>query len=135
MELDEEESSTSGNPGSSCDCQCCVNPGIPYQPANVSESKTVHSHFCKEIQHGQLKSYSRKIQPNWYKQYPWISVCTSKYKIFCASCCGAKQQGLLTFTRHKIRHLLIKALVAGIRQSNDAMITNKVRCIERLWKS
>ena len=101
MESDEEESSTSGNPGSSCDCQCCVNPGIPYQPANVSESKTVHSHFCKERQHGQLKSYSRKIQPNWYKRYPWISVCTSKYKIFCASCCGAKQQGLLTFTRHK----------------------------------
>ena len=49
----------------------------------------------------QLKSYSRKIQPNWYDRYPWVSVCTSKYKVFCATCCGAKQQGLLTFTKHK----------------------------------
>lgn len=85
----------------SCECQCCAFPGTPYQPADVSESKTTHSHSCKERQHGQVKSYSRKIQPSWYKRYPWISVCTSRYKIFCATCCGAKQQGILTFTRHK----------------------------------
>ena len=28
-------------------------------------------------------------------------MCTSRYRLFCASCCGAKQQGLLTFLKHK----------------------------------
>ena len=28
-------------------------------------------------------------------------MCTSRYRLFCASCCGAKQQGLLTFLRSK----------------------------------
>ena len=105
MESDEEEIHTADNRGSpsleaSCECQCCASPGTPYQPVDVSDSKTTHSHFCKKRQHGKLKSYSRKIQPSWYKRYSWISVCTSKYKIFCATC-SAQQQGLLTLTKHK----------------------------------
>ena len=106
VESDEGEGSNTDNqvaPSSLeglCECQCCANPGIPYQPVDVSESKTTHSHFCKERRHGQLKSYSRKMQPSWYKRYSWISVCTSKYKIYCATC-GAQHQGLLTLTKHK----------------------------------
>ena len=41
-----------------------------------------------------MNSYSRKIQPSWYGKHPWISVCTSKYKIFCSTCQGAKELGL-----------------------------------------
>ena len=84
-----------------CECQCCAQPDTAHQLMDVTESKTIHSHLSKERQAGKLKSYSRKIQPCWYKKYPWITVCTSKYKVFCVSCRSAKQQGLLTFTKHQ----------------------------------
>ena len=45
------------------------------------------------------KKYSRAIQTSWYKSYPWISVCTAQYKIFCVSCRSANDQGLLTFSK------------------------------------
>ena len=45
------------------------------------------------------KAYSRKIQPSWYEKYPWISVCTSRFKIFCTICRHAKQQNFLTFSK------------------------------------
>ena len=84
-----------------CEWQCCAQPDTAHQPMDVTESKTPHAHLNKERQAGKLKSYSRKIQPSWYKKYPWITVCTSKYKLFCVSCRSAKQQGLLTFTKHQ----------------------------------
>ena len=47
-----------------------------------------------------MKTYSRKIQTSWYAKYPWISVCTSRYKVFCSTCRGAKHLGL-TFPKQK----------------------------------
>ena len=83
---------------SECDCQCCRNISIPY-PLHVSDSKVSHAHKSKERKEGKLKAYSRKIQPSWYEKYPWISVCTSRFKIFCTICRHAKQQNFLTFSK------------------------------------
>ena len=47
-----------GSDGSSCTCQCCTQPGTPYQPLEVSDSKTAHAHHSKERKMGQLKTYS-----------------------------------------------------------------------------
>lgn len=47
-----------------------------------------------------MKSYSRHIQPSWYKDFPWISVCSSSLKIYCSTCRTAKLQGLLSFPKH-----------------------------------
>ena len=63
-----------------------------HQLMDVTESKITHLHLSKKRQAGKLKFYSRKIQPCWYKKYPWITVCMSKYKVFCVSCRSAKQQ-------------------------------------------
>ena len=63
-------------------------------------SKTLHSHHSKEKGSSQLKSYNRKIQSSWYKKYPWITVCSMQFRIFCRLCCGAKQQGLLANGEH-----------------------------------
>ena len=41
------------------------------------------------------------IQQSWYKRYPWITVCSSKYRIFCASCLSARKQGLIRFFRRQ----------------------------------
>lgn len=106
VEPDSSESSGAvvrlpGSNGSSCTCQCCAQPGTPYQPLEVSNSKTAHAHHSKERKMGQLKTYSRRIQPSWYEKHPWISVCTSTYKIFCSTCRSAKELHLLTFSKHQ----------------------------------
>ena len=59
-------------------------------------SKMLHSHHSIEKQFNQLKSYNRKIQTSGYKKYPWITVCSLRFRVFCRLCCSAKQQGLLT---------------------------------------
>ena len=78
-----------------CECPCCCMSGPPSQPLNVKESKQTYSHHSHHL--NRKKSYSRSIQPNWYKRYRWISVCISSYKIFCHSCRFAKQKGFITF--------------------------------------
>ena len=84
-----------------CTCQCCSKPETPYHPPQVSDSKKAVAHHSKERKGGQLKTYARKIQPSWYGKHPWISVRTSRYKIFCSTCRGAKQLGLLKLCKYQ----------------------------------
>ena len=52
-----------------CECLSCTMSGPPCQPIDVSKSKHVYSH---KSQHTAKKiSYSRSIQPSWYKKHPW----------------------------------------------------------------
>lgn len=51
----------------------------------------LYHHGC-----GSKKSHSRMIQRRWNELHPWISVCTSKYRIFCSTCLTANEQGLLS---------------------------------------
>ena len=90
--------STSGR----CDCVGCSDLTRPNQPLDVSKSKCIQSHLSKERQPGQQKQYNRTIQTSWYNKYPWITVCTSRYKIHCRICCLAKQHGLLSTSAYKI---------------------------------
>ena len=32
------------------------------------------------------------IQTSWYKHHPWISVCTTSYKVFCVICLNARDE-------------------------------------------
>lgn len=104
MRHDSEQEECEQQPSTSscvspCECRCCTDVSIPYHPLDVSESKISHAYHNKEREQGKLKSYARKIQPSWYEKYPWISVCTSSFKIFCTTCRHAKQQNLLTFSK------------------------------------
>ena len=71
---------------SDCTCTCkgctsgCADLSISLQLKDVEKSKLVHSHDSKERQDCR-KSYCRKIQSSWYNKYPWITVCSSRYKI------------------------------------------------------
>ena len=57
--------SKSTTSSSTCTCQCCAKPETPYQPSQVSDSKKAVAHHSKERKMGQLKTYTRKIQPRW----------------------------------------------------------------------
>lgn len=73
--------------------------GPPSQPMQVKESKHAYSYHSQVL--NRKKSYSRCIQPSWYQKYPWITVCTTSYKIFCHPCRFARQKGLITFSRRQ----------------------------------
>ena len=60
----------------------------------------MYSHHSEELKKN--KTYSRSIQTSWYKKYPWISVCTTSYKIFCHVCRSAKYEGLLVFSKRQL---------------------------------
>ena len=53
-----------------------------HHPIEVSDSKVPVEHHSKERKTGQRKTYLRSIQPSLYGKHPWISVCTTRYKIF-----------------------------------------------------
>ena len=72
----------------------------PSQPLNVTKSKQVYSHNSQQL--NRKKSYSRSIQASWYKKHPWITVCISRYRVFCHSCRIAKQKGLVSNFRNNI---------------------------------
>ena len=54
----------------------------PVAVAIYCMSKVLHSYHSKEKKSNQLKSYRRKIQESWYKNYPWIAICSFQYRIF-----------------------------------------------------
>ena len=73
-----------------CNCSFCKNFDISHQPTKLERLK---------CHHGQQKSHSRSIQESWYEKYPWISVCTSSYKVLCRICCSARSHNLVTFSK------------------------------------
>ena len=74
-----------------CECPCCQNVGDPYHRFDLSNStKTQSNQKCG--------TYSKRTQPGWYSRYPWISVCTTRYKI-CSMCWHANELKLLIFSK------------------------------------
>ena len=68
-----------------CQSSCCSNIKEPYQP---KDSKIL----------GCLASHKHNFMPNWYQNYPWLSVCKTK-KMFCFYCRYAQKQNMLTFNK------------------------------------
>ena len=87
-------SSSSYSSCKTCKCHCCSSVGTPHHPLIVNSSKKKQLYFSK--QYGKQKAHSRTIQNTWYKTHPWISVCTSQYKVYCATCRAANEQKLLS---------------------------------------
>ena len=82
-----------------CVCPCCADPSTPYHPLDFTDSGCHYTTTHRSKDRG-MKTYSRHIQPSWYKKFPWISVCSSSLKIYCTSCRDAKFRGLLNFPKH-----------------------------------
>ena len=91
----EDTSNTPSSTSTSCACECQAGTDIctPHHPVDVDRSKKSQLYCIK--QSGMQKSHSRTIQSAWYSTYPWINVCTSQYKVYCATCRAANHQGLL----------------------------------------
>ena len=96
---DEPSTETSAPSTPECQCPCCTNVHVPNQPKDLRNSGTQQSHASKDRKDG--KTYTRTIQQAWYGRFPWITVCTSSFRIYCYVCRSAMKHELVTFTKHQ----------------------------------
>ena len=61
----------------SCSSECCKDRLTPNQPNEPS--------VLNLLQREQEK-WVRRFSPSWYSQYPWLTVCTTRLKVFCIYC-------------------------------------------------
>lgn len=69
-----------------CSGQCCGSDEIAFQPKDKPTLLT-------------LTAKKRNFQPQWYKQYSQLSVCTTQKKVFCLYCRYATKHKLITFSK------------------------------------
>ena len=81
----------------SCQSPCCVDKASAHHPPSIFNTGDTYTHKDKGKQ---LKTYARHIQPSWFQEFPWISVCSSTLKIYCCICPEAKLKGFLTFSKN-----------------------------------
>ena len=74
------------NNDDACQAVCCSNINAIYQP---SDKETLAN----------LANQGRNFMVNWYKRYPWLTVCRTKNKVFCIYCRYAEKQKMLTFSK------------------------------------
>ena len=90
---DEDESGTAKQPElesiprpSTCTALCCISTEKAYQP---TDKQTLAKFTTKK----------RNFQPQWYKQFPWVSVCITNKKAYCLYCRYATQHNLISFSK------------------------------------
>lgn len=71
----------------SCHSLCCSSESKPFQPTTKETLQ-------------QLTRNGRKFLPIWYSQYPWLTVCTTKKKVFCFYCKHATVRKLVQFSKN-----------------------------------
>ena len=81
----------------SCQCPCCVDQASAHHSPSIFNTGVTYTHKDKGKQ---LKTYARHIQPSWFQEFPWISVCSSTLKIYCCVCREAKSKVFLTFSKN-----------------------------------
>ena len=71
-----------------CTSQCCLNYNEAFQPVSKVVLNT-------------LSSKSRNFLPRWYKEFPWLNICTSRQVVLCLYCCFANHHNLNQFSRRE----------------------------------
>ena len=72
-----------------CSAQCCDNYLKAFQPKDDTTIKSLKSAT------GKAKSF----QTSWYCQFPWVTVCVTRKRVFCLYCRHAEKYQPLTFSR------------------------------------
>jgi len=83
--MDSDVSITTTSDGTKCTSQCCSSYEKAFQPVDKAVLES-------------LSSKGRKFLPQWYKQFPWLNVCTKIKAVFCLYCCYSCHHNLNQFT-------------------------------------
>lgn len=70
----------------SCTALCCTDSSKAYQPTNKQALSL-------------LTQKGRNFQPQWYKQFTWLTVCMTSKKVYCLYCRYAVQHKMITFIK------------------------------------
>ena len=107
---------------------------LPLQLSMLSKFWDSSSTYCCRI--GEIKKsgrQTRSIQTSWYVKYPWISVCTTSYNIFCHVCCNAKKN-LIHFSSHYDPTLWKGVFPVGKKALRDLLVTKSEMHQEAIMK-
>ena len=104
------ESETTGNKSADfCAADCCSpTRDKPYQP----DTKDILAK-TKRIQGQGKTEQARYVQASWFKQYTWLTLCTSRQKVFCFYCLAAVRSNLLVFSKNADTTLSAVVLLIG----------------------
>ena len=75
-----------------------------------------------------------KFSPKWSQQYPWLTVCSARMKVFCYECrctCISKHD-LLTFSKNSTPALIVMALTIGKNVFRHLVVMKQVMPIAKL---
>ncbi len=73
----ESQATTSSNEHvNDCNAQCCQDTLEVFQVIDESVVKRTIK----------VQGHSRQFCPEWYRSYPWLVLCTTRLKAFCARC-------------------------------------------------
>ena len=75
---------------SSCTSECCEDSLLPFQ---TNDSTMIN---CTRRKQG---AKYRAFSPAWYASYPWLTLCTTRYKAYCAYCRYCTRKGLLCLAK------------------------------------
>ena len=77
---------TEQSPQYLCDSVCCSSELVAFQPA---DKETLES----------LSMSGGNFMATWYNQYPWLTICTVRKKVFCLYCRHVEKHGMLSFSK------------------------------------
>lgn len=104
------ESETTGNKSADfCAADCCSpTRDKPYQP----DTKDILVK-TKRIEGQGKNEQARYVQASWFKQYTWLTLCTSRQKLFCFHCSAAVDLICLFSARMQTQPLSAVVLLIG----------------------
>ena len=93
-EGDDQDDETEETEDTTCLSECC-NPNR--QKPNQPVSSNILA--CTKRYQGQGKSrQARFVQASWFDHYPWLSLCETRYRLFCFYCSNAENRKMMTFS-------------------------------------
>ena len=73
-----------------CDLECCTNTSSPYQPFSAAIAQATKQEYGKQF---------RYFQKHWYAEFPWLSFCTTRNRVFCFYCRSCFHNKELSFSK------------------------------------
>ena len=73
-----------------CKAVCC-------NPERETPNQPTSSQVLAATRRSQGKQ-TRSVQPSWFKQYPWLTLCESRKTLFCFYCSRAEHKNIITFS-------------------------------------
>ena len=108
---------------SGCSAHCCDPQwDSPNQPTNSSFLAAT-----RRVQGSGKSKQMRSVQTGWFKQYPWLSLCETRQRLFCFYCQCAERRKLVNFSTKGEDTFSTTGFVIGKRLGKDFVSMKEVK--------